>query len=93
MNKCDRFLEEAAGRFGDYLKVTNFFEINRVDKNWDFWFIVFGKNLYRGYISVVVYFQWMYPFERNMKVLKGFFRNHNRLEGCIAENYVAEEDI
>ncbi|RVW78919.1 hypothetical protein CK203_052337 [Vitis vinifera] len=37
-----------------------------------------------------VYMRWMYPFERYMKVLKGYVRNHNRPEGCIAECYIAE---
>ncbi|KAL6347232.1 hypothetical protein AAG906_013668 [Vitis piasezkii] len=30
-----------------------------------------------------VYMRWMYPFERYMKVIKGYVRNHNRPEGCI----------
>ncbi|RVX18397.1 hypothetical protein CK203_006331 [Vitis vinifera] len=40
-----------------------------------------------------VYLRWMYPFERFMKVLKGYVRNRNRPEGCIAECYIAEEAI
>ena len=40
-----------------------------------------------------VYLRWMYPFERFMKVLKGYVQNHNRPEGCIAECYIAEEAI
>ncbi|CAA7034547.1 unnamed protein product [Microthlaspi erraticum] len=40
-----------------------------------------------------VHFRWMYPFERYMKVLKDFFRNPARPEGCIAESYLAEECI
>ena len=40
-----------------------------------------------------VYFRWMYPFERFMKVLKGYVRNRTRPEGCIAECYIAEEGI
>ncbi|RVW59097.1 hypothetical protein CK203_113303 [Vitis vinifera] len=40
-----------------------------------------------------VYFRWMYPFERYMKVLKGYVRNHNRPEGCIVECYLAEEAV
>ena len=40
-----------------------------------------------------VYFQWMYPFERYMKTLKGYVRNHNCPEGCIAESYIAEEAL
>ncbi|KAK9073876.1 hypothetical protein SSX86_006470 [Deinandra increscens subsp. villosa] len=35
----------------------------------------------------------MYPFERFMKTLKGYVRNHYRPEGCIAECYVAEEAL
>ncbi|XP_040371992.1 uncharacterized protein LOC112192328 isoform X2 [Rosa chinensis] len=38
-----------------------------------------------------VHFRWMYPFERYMKTLKDFVRNPARLEGCIAESYLAEE--
>nr|CAN78569.1 hypothetical protein VITISV_021512 [Vitis vinifera] len=40
-----------------------------------------------------VYLRWMYPFERFMKVLKGYVRNRNWPEGCIAECYIAEEAI
>ncbi|RVW63381.1 hypothetical protein CK203_060588 [Vitis vinifera] len=40
-----------------------------------------------------VYLRWMYPFERFMKVLKDYVRNHNRPEGCIVECYIAEEGI
>ncbi|KAL0544809.1 hypothetical protein IC582_019934 [Cucumis melo] len=40
-----------------------------------------------------VYLQWMYPFERYMKVLKSFVRNRNRPEGCIAEAQVCEEAV
>ncbi|CAA7022336.1 unnamed protein product [Microthlaspi erraticum] len=40
-----------------------------------------------------VHFRWIYPFERYMKVLKDFFRNPARPEGCIAESYLAEECI
>ena len=35
----------------------------------------------------------MYPFERYMKVLKGYVRNRNHPEGCIAECYIAEEAL
>ncbi|KAH7833673.1 hypothetical protein Vadar_008628 [Vaccinium darrowii] len=35
----------------------------------------------------------MYQFERFMKVLKGYVRNHNRPEGCIAESYIVEEAL
>ncbi|CAL2256476.1 unnamed protein product [Prunus armeniaca] len=40
-----------------------------------------------------VYFRWMYPFERYMKVLKGYVHNHTRPQGCIAEWYIAEEAV
>ncbi|RVW64870.1 hypothetical protein CK203_066167 [Vitis vinifera] len=40
-----------------------------------------------------VYMRWMYPFERYMKVLKGYVRNHNHPEGCLAECYIAEEAL
>ncbi|CAL2270935.1 unnamed protein product [Prunus armeniaca] len=35
-----------------------------------------------------VYFRWMYPFERYMKVLKGYVQNRTHPEGCIAERYI-----
>ena len=35
----------------------------------------------------------MYPFERYMKVLKGYVRKGNNVKGCIAECYVAEEAL
>nr|GFA93588.1 hypothetical protein [Tanacetum cinerariifolium] len=38
-------------------------------------------------------FQWMYPFERCMKIIKGHVRNRNRPEGCIAEETIAKETI
>lgn len=40
-----------------------------------------------------VHLCWMYPFERNMKLLKGNVRNHCRPKGCVAECYVAEEAL
>ncbi|CAL2270697.1 unnamed protein product [Prunus armeniaca] len=40
-----------------------------------------------------VYFRWMYPFERYMKVLKGYVQNRTRPEGCILERYIAEEAV
>lgn len=40
-----------------------------------------------------IHFRWMYPFERFMKVLKGYVRNHNCPEGCIVESYIAEEAV
>ncbi|PRQ39100.1 hypothetical protein RchiOBHm_Chr4g0421351 [Rosa chinensis] len=38
-------------------------------------------------------FRWMYPFERYMKVCKGYVRSKRHPEGCIAECYIAEEAI
>ncbi|XP_042415516.1 uncharacterized protein LOC122004740 [Zingiber officinale] len=38
-----------------------------------------------------VQFRWMYPFERFMKMLKGYVKNRARSEGCIAKCYLAEE--
>jgi len=35
----------------------------------------------------------MYPFDRYMKILKGYVRNRNRPEGCIVECYTYEEAI
>ncbi|XP_040362226.1 uncharacterized protein LOC121049375 [Rosa chinensis] len=40
-----------------------------------------------------VFYRWMYPFERFMKVLKGYVRNRFHPEGCIAESYVGEESV
>lgn len=40
-----------------------------------------------------VYLRWMYPFERFMKILKGYVKNMYRPEGCIAESYLVEEAI
>ncbi|XP_073120554.1 uncharacterized protein [Henckelia pumila] len=40
-----------------------------------------------------VWSRHMYPFERYMKILKGYVRNRNRPEGCIAECYIAEEAV
>lgn len=40
-----------------------------------------------------IFFRWMYPFERCMKVIKGHVRNKNKPEGCIAEENVTEEMI
>ena len=40
-----------------------------------------------------VYLRWMYPFERYMKILKGYVRNRNRPEGSIIECYIAEEAV
>ena len=41
----------------------------------------------------LVYFRWMYQFEMFMKVLKGYVRNPNRLEGFIVECCIAKEAI
>ena len=38
-----------------------------------------------------VYLRWMYPFERCMKILKGYMKNPNRLKASIVQKYVAEE--
>ncbi|XP_052291954.1 uncharacterized protein LOC127900771 [Citrus sinensis] len=40
-----------------------------------------------------IYLRWMYPFERQMKILKDYVRNRDKPEGCIAESYIAEEAI
>ena len=40
-----------------------------------------------------VYFRWMYPFERFMKVLKGYVWNCNHPKGCIIECYITEKVI
>ncbi|XP_060968728.1 uncharacterized protein LOC133036227 [Cannabis sativa] len=40
-----------------------------------------------------VWARWMYPFERNMKVLKSYVRNHYRLEACMVECYISEEAV
>ena len=40
-----------------------------------------------------VYMRWMYPFERYMRVLKGYVRNRTRPEGCIIECYIAKEAV
>ncbi|KAH7838947.1 hypothetical protein Vadar_033035 [Vaccinium darrowii] len=40
-----------------------------------------------------VHYRWMYQFERFMKLLKGYVRNHNCPEGCIAESYIVEEAV
>ncbi|XP_073030675.1 uncharacterized protein [Primulina eburnea] len=40
-----------------------------------------------------VYFRWMYPFERSMKVLKSYVGSRKHPEGCIVQRYSAEEAI
>ena len=37
--------------------------------------------------------RWIYGFERLMKIYKEFVRSRNRPEGCIVENYIAEEAV
>ncbi|XP_060971476.1 uncharacterized protein LOC133037842 [Cannabis sativa] len=41
----------------------------------------------------LVWARWMYPFERNMKVLKSYVRNHYRPEACMVECYISEEAV
>ena len=40
-----------------------------------------------------VYFRWMYPFERYMKVLKSYVSSQKHQEGCIVQRYSIEEII
>ncbi|RVW22081.1 hypothetical protein CK203_110934 [Vitis vinifera] len=40
-----------------------------------------------------VQYQWMYPIERYLRTLKSYVRNKSRLEGSIAEGYIAKEYI
>ena len=40
-----------------------------------------------------VFFRWMYPFERYMKVFKGWVKSRKHPEGCIAERYIVEEAV
>ncbi|XP_075473291.1 uncharacterized protein LOC142504292 [Primulina tabacum] len=40
-----------------------------------------------------VWFRHKYPFERFMKILKGYVQNRNRPERCIAERYIDEEAV
>ncbi|XP_050902383.1 uncharacterized protein LOC127112997 [Lathyrus oleraceus] len=40
-----------------------------------------------------VYLRWMYPFERYMKILKGYVKNYYRPEASIVERYITEEAI
>jgi len=35
----------------------------------------------------------MYPFQRYIKILKGYVRNQNQPEGCIVECYTYEEEV
>lgn len=36
----------------------------------------------------LVWYRWMYSFERFMSVLKGYIRNHSRPEVCMVECYI-----
>ena len=38
-----------------------------------------------------IYFKWMYPIERTMKILKGYVKNLNQPEASIVQKYVSEE--
>ncbi|KAL6228226.1 hypothetical protein ACLB2K_002180 [Fragaria x ananassa] len=40
-----------------------------------------------------LFFGWMYPFERHMKVFKGWVKSQRHPEGCIAKSYVVEEAV
>ena len=40
-----------------------------------------------------VYFRWMYPFERCMKVLKSYVGSRKYPEDCIVRRYGAEEAV
>ncbi|XP_054782392.1 uncharacterized protein LOC129289620 [Prosopis cineraria] len=35
-----------------------------------------------------VFLRWMYPFERYMKILKGYVKNRSQPKGCIVERYI-----
>ena len=39
------------------------------------------------FICSPMHVQWMYPFERYSKTLKGYVRNHAKPEGCMAKRY------
>lgn len=41
----------------------------------------------------LVHFHWMYPFEKNNKILKGDVCNHYLPTGCIAQCYIAKEAL
>ncbi|XP_004293089.1 PREDICTED: uncharacterized protein LOC101311944 [Fragaria vesca subsp. vesca] len=41
----------------------------------------------------LVFFRWMFPFERYMKELKGYVKNQHFPEGCMAEKYIVEEAV
>ncbi|KAL6204904.1 hypothetical protein ACLB2K_022171 [Fragaria x ananassa] len=40
-----------------------------------------------------VFFRWMFPFGRYMKVLKGYVKNRHFPEGCMSEKYIVEEAV
>ncbi|XP_022151005.1 uncharacterized protein LOC111019025 [Momordica charantia] len=40
-----------------------------------------------------IYLRWMYPFERYMKVLKGYVHNRTQPKGSIAQAYIVEEAV
>ncbi|XP_074324039.1 uncharacterized protein LOC141660961 [Apium graveolens] len=41
----------------------------------------------------LVFYRWMYAFERFNKVLKSYVRNRYYPEGCMAESYLKEESV
>ncbi|PKA55763.1 hypothetical protein AXF42_Ash012055 [Apostasia shenzhenica] len=40
-----------------------------------------------------IFLRRLYPFERHIKILKGYVRNRYWPEACMIENYVAEEVV
>jgi len=44
-------------------------------------------------LCALVFLRWMYPFERYMKLLNGFVKNHNQPKECIIECYIYEEAV
>ncbi|XP_031262356.1 uncharacterized protein LOC116120545 [Pistacia vera] len=40
-----------------------------------------------------IQYRWMYPFERYMKILKGYVKNRARPKVCIAECYLVDETV
>lgn len=40
-----------------------------------------------------VFYRWMYPFERHMKVLKSYIQNQTFPEGCIANRCLVEDSV
>ncbi|XP_028071943.1 uncharacterized protein LOC114274253 [Camellia sinensis] len=47
-------------------------------------------EIQKDLVVTLCHFGWMYQFERFMKILKGYVRNRNCPEGCIAESYIVE---